>query len=153
MEDTPKVIVRVPPLLYGAPIAAGLAIDWAFPLPLFPQAPQYVVGFGLLTIAGLIMPFVMREYGRANTNFDPGQPAVRLITGGPYRYSRNPSYLALALLHIGLGIAIDSAWILAGFLPAMLFTHYGVILPEERYLEAKFGERYIAYKRRVRRWL
>jgi protein-S-isoprenylcysteine O-methyltransferase Ste14 len=99
------------------------------------------------------MPFVLREYHKARTHFDPRRPSARLVTTGPYRYSRNPAYLALTLLYLGGSAAVDSLWVLAGAAPAVLAAHWGVILPEERYLEGKFGDAYRGYKRTVRRWL
>ena len=151
-KDAPNVIA-IPPLIYLAFLAVGLLLDYLFPVPVLPNSIQYAVGFGISIASGLIMPFVLLRFKKANTNFDPGKPTTRIITTGPYRYSRNPSYVSLTMLYLGIAIAADSVWVLAGLIPALVVMHYGVILREEEYLEAKFGEEYLRYKNTVRRWL
>ncbi len=81
------------------------------------------------------------------------QPSTAIITTGPFRYSRNPAYVALTLLCVGLGVLLDNPWILVLLLPAVLLVHFGVVRREERYLERRFGEEYRRYKASVRRWL
>ncbi len=83
----------------------------------------------------------------------PPPTGTRIITTGPYRFSRNPSYVSLTMLYLGIAIAADSVWVLAGLIPTLVVMHYGVILREEEYLEAKFGQEYLRYKRSVPRWL
>lgn len=153
MKDAPRILIPVPPLLYVIPLLLGAGADRLIPLPLFPGRLQYLAGAALASAAALIMPFVLAGFRRARTNFDARKPATRIIATGPYRYSRNPAYVALALVYLGIAVAVDSAWLLAGFLPAFLLMHYGVILPEEQYLEEKFGAEYVAYKSAVRRYL
>ncbi len=151
-KDAPNVIA-VPPLIYLAFLAVGLLLDYLFPVPVLPNSIQYAVGFGISIASGLIMPFVLLRFKNANTNFDPRKPTTRIITTGPYRYSRNPSYVSLTMLYLGIAIAADSVWVLAGLIPTLVVMHYGVILREEQYLENKFGEEYLRYKNTVRRWL
>ena len=95
----------------------------------------------------------MTEFRRARTSFDVRKPSTSLITTGPFRFSRNPIYLAMTLLQLGIGIAVDGVWILAALVRALVAMHYGVIVREERYLERKFGDAYRGYKTSVRRWL
>ena len=90
---------------------------------------------------------------RARTSLDFRRPTIALVTTGPFRFSRNPSYLSLSLLYIGIGIAMDSIWVLAMIIPVVVVTHVTVIVREERYLERVFGEDYRRYKASVRRWL
>ncbi|PYJ39457.1 MAG: hypothetical protein DME84_01595 [Verrucomicrobia bacterium] len=86
-------------------------------------------------------------------NVDPGKPALAIVRGGPFRFTRNPMYLALCLLQIALGFFLND-WITLMFVvPLALIFHYGVVLREERYLTAKFGEPYLQYKREVPRWI
>ncbi len=151
-KDAPNVIA-MPPLIYLAFLAVGLLLDYLFPVPVLPNSIQYAVGFGIMIAPALIMPFVLLRFKKANTNFDPGKPTTRIITTGPYRYSRNPSYVSLTMLYLGIAIAADSVWVLAGLIPTLVVMHYGVILREEQYLAEKFGEAYLQYKRSVRRWL
>ena len=81
------------------------------------------------------------------------QGTSALITDGPYRFSRNPSYVSLTLLYVGLGIILNNAWALLLVIPVLLVMHFGVVLREERHLEAVFGDEYVRYKSTVRRWL
>ena len=151
-RDAPKVIT-IPPLVYVPFLAMGIVLDFLFPLPLLPNRVQYLVGFAVMAVSGLIIPFVLLEFRKARTDFNPRKPTTAIITTGPFRFSRNPSYLVLTLLCVGIGIAADSIWILGLLIPAIVVMHYGVIVREERYLENKFGEEYLRYKRSVRRWL
>ena len=76
-----------------------------------------------------------------------------MATDGPYRYSRNPAYLGMAITYVGIGLAAAAPWALLMLAPAMLVIQYGVIAREERYLERLFGEDYLADKRTTRRWI
>ncbi len=151
-KDAPNVIA-IPPLIYLAFLAVGLLLDYLFPVPVLPNSIQYAVGFGIMIAPALIMPFVLLRFKKANTNFDARKPTTAIITTGPYRFSRNPSYVSLTMLYLGIAIAADSVWVLAGLIPTLVVMHYGVILREEQYLAEKFGEPYLQYKRSVRRWI
>jgi protein-S-isoprenylcysteine O-methyltransferase Ste14 len=90
---------------------------------------------------------------RAGTNVPTRRPATALVINGPYRFSRNPIYTGMIVLLLGIGVMVDSAWILAMAVPLALVLRYGVIAREERYLEAKFGAPYRAFRENVRRWI
>jgi protein-S-isoprenylcysteine O-methyltransferase Ste14 len=81
------------------------------------------------------------------------KPTTALVTEGPFRYSRNPSYVALTLLYVGVALLINALWILLLVVPALVVLRYGVIAREEAYLTRKFGEAYRQYTTQVRRWL
>ena len=83
---------------------------------------------------------------------DPAKPALTIVRGGPFRFTRNPMYLALCLLQIALGFFLNDWITLLFVVPLALILHYGVILREEKYLTAKFGEPYLQLTRDVRRW-
>jgi protein-S-isoprenylcysteine O-methyltransferase Ste14 len=151
-QDGPRVIA-IPPLIYLTFLGVGFGMDFLIPVPILPNQVQYALGGTILVGSFLIMPFVLSRFRRAKTTFDARKGATALITTGPYRYTRNPSYISLTMLQLGIGIAADNIWVLAGLVPAVLMTHYGVILKEEKYLDEKFGEAYRDYKRSVRRWL
>jgi protein-S-isoprenylcysteine O-methyltransferase Ste14 len=89
----------------------------------------------------------------AGTNIPTHRPATAIVTGGPYRFSRNPIYLGLFVGLVGLAIAFDDLWLLIALAPFALVIRYGVVAREEAYLERKFGEVYRGYCARVRRWL
>jgi len=81
------------------------------------------------------------------------EPTTTIVDTGPYRFTRNPIYLAMLLGLIGLAIALNSLWLLLTLVPFVLVIRYGVVAREEAYLERKFGEDYRRYRARVRRWL
>jgi protein-S-isoprenylcysteine O-methyltransferase Ste14 len=99
------------------------------------------------------MPPVLSRFRRAATTFDVRKAASALITDGPYRFSRNPTYLSLTLLCLGLAIVLDSGWVLILLILVFLLMNLWVVRREERHLEAKFGEQYLRYRASVRRWL
>ena len=72
---------------------------------------------------------------------------------GVYRFTRNPMYLGMALVHGGVALWLLDGWLLVTLPLAMAVVHRIAIQPEEIYLEQKFGEAYASYRRRVRRWL
>ena len=92
-------------------------------------------------------------FKRAGTDANPYRPSTALATDGPYRFSRNPAYLAMAITYVGITLAAEAPWALFMLAPAMLVIQYGVIAREERYLERLFGEDYLTYKRTTRRWI
>ena len=89
----------------------------------------------------------------AGTNVDPHRPAMVLVENGPFRFSRNPLYIALTLLFLGLSLVVDTWWGIVLLFPVLIIMHWGVILREERYLDQKFGASYRQYCTRVRRYL
>ena len=150
-SDHPHV-VAFPPLLYLVTLGIGLLIHSFFPYQPFPPVPSRIAG-ALLVIAGAALGtwgnVTMR---RAGTNVDPRQPSLAIVSAGPFRFTRNPLYLSLIALYLGITLLLDAAAPLA-ILPALLLiTHFGIIRREERYLEGKFGMAYLDYKRRVRRY-
>lgn len=151
-RDSPGVLARPPLILLGA-LLLGLALDWAWPAPFLPSAIQYTAGAALIALAGTLAGSAIRCFVRAGTNVPTNRPATALVIAGPYRFSRNPIYVGMITLLLGIGIMVDSPWLVA-LVPAFaLILRYGVIAREELYLEAKFGDSYRAYKSRVRRWL
>ena len=107
----------------------------------------------LIAVGLAIMPPVLRQFRWAGTTFHPHKRASALITEGPYRFSRNPAYVALTLWHLGIGLALNNAWVLLLVLPPLLIMDRRVIPREEHHLEAQFGEDYRRYKTKVRRWV
>ncbi|MDL9979043.1 methyltransferase family protein [Microbacterium sp. ASV49] len=92
-------------------------------------------------------------FARHGTGLMPGQPTTTIVQTGPYRVSRNPLYVGLLALYLGLALLIPTFWGLVLFPVAVLLTLWGSILPEERFLHEQFGADYDEYARRVRRWL
>lgn len=145
-----------PPTIFAAALLAAGGASWLLPLPFLPAAPALALrlaggALGLLAI-GLAVA-AEHSFRRAGTPVRPTQPSRALVGDGVYRWTRNPMYLAMLALLAGLGIASDSLWFLIAVPPAALALTGLAIRREERYLEAKFGEAYRDYCRRVRRWL
>ena len=151
LDDTTAGVVAPPPLIFAGAITLGLVAEWVWPTMLHAGAPSFGV---LLLAAGLVIAVMtVPRFRRAKTPVDPFHATRALIITGPFRFSRNPLYLSLALVHLGLGLMIGSLLVLIIALPAIAVMQWGVISREERYLEARFGDDYRAYKGRVRRWL
>jgi protein-S-isoprenylcysteine O-methyltransferase Ste14 len=149
--DRPGVSIA-PPLLFVLPIIASLALEWFVPTTFTQGALRWILG-AIFLVAGLVLNisgFVTQK--RAGTNPIPFNPSTRIVAHGPYRFSRNPMYIGLALCTLGIAVLVDRAWMLLA-VPIGLVLDRLIITREERYLERKFGEEYLSYKRRVRRWI
>lgn len=152
---TAGVIAR-PPLLFLGALALGFVLDnllrLPFPLP-GPHAIHAIIG-GALALLGLTLAASgIRNFSRAGTPVRGIEPTRALVTTGIHGRMRNPIYLGMFLIYGGIGIAVHSTWILILSLPLIILIRYGVVAREETYLERLFGDTYLAYKRRVRRWL
>lgn len=147
-------VVIMPPLLYGIGLLAGIALQFVEASRIGGAAPlRWLVG-GSLVGGGLWVALAFaRAFSRADQDRNPNTPTPSIITTGLYRYSRNPAYVSLTAILLGIGALLDNAWILLAAIPVLLVMHYGVILREEAYLERTFGEEYLRYKVGVRRWL
>lgn len=141
------------PVFFGVAIAAGLVLQWFFPRSdlAFPFATA--IGLALVAASMVLVFFAVLPLIQAGTTFDAGKPTTSIVTSGAFRVSRNPTYLSLALLQVGLALAFHLSWVLVTAFAAVVGTHRGVVLREERYLERKFGAQYREYSARVRRWL
>jgi protein-S-isoprenylcysteine O-methyltransferase Ste14 len=142
-----------PPLIYLASIATGLALHWAWPRPLLAGVPARPLGGALVVASLLLFGFSVQRFRAAGTPVPARKPTTAIVRTGPYRFSRNPIYLAFSLLQLGLAIWVGSWWLVATLAAAIALIHYVVVPREERYLEARFGAEYGDYKAAVRRWL
>ncbi|GBD32552.1 MAG: hypothetical protein KatS3mg081_2483 [Gemmatimonadales bacterium] len=142
-----------PPILVAAVGAAGLALERLVPLPDFSGLWARLLAAVLMAAWLLLLVLSLRELWRSGTTVRPHRPAKVLVTSGPYARTRNPLYLGLVLLQAAAGFWFGSLWVLL-LIPAtvVLLTRFA-ILPEERYLEATFGDAYREYRSRVPRWL
>jgi protein-S-isoprenylcysteine O-methyltransferase Ste14 len=153
-RDTPGVIAP-PPLIAMVAVVFGLLLDRRFPGHAFDGIafwPRVLVGTLVALGGGTLAVVAERGFKAAGTNVAPWRPSLALVSGGVYERLRNPMYVGLIMLVVGIGIAFASVWTLVLVVPMALLLHYGVVLREERYLEAKFGEDYRRYKARVPRW-
>lgn len=151
-DDKPGVIAP-PPVLYGGALAVGAGLDWLIPLPLLAPGAGQAPGIALIAAGLALALWCVLLFHRAGTAVEPYKPSTAIVSSGPYRFSRNPIYVALTVVSFGIGLWANSAWMLGLLLPTLVIMRIAVIGPEERYLEAKFGAEYLDYKARVRRWL
>lgn len=149
--------VRVlPPLFYITGLAAGFLVQRIWPVPIVPEAavlPVLVAGQILVTVCSALSLWALFTFWRSGTTPNPMRPTTALALGGPYRFTRNPMYVSLAAIQASMALISNAMWPLLALLPVLVAVQRLVIDREERYLEWKFGEDYLAYKRRVRRWL
>jgi protein-S-isoprenylcysteine O-methyltransferase Ste14 len=151
-QDNPGVVAP-PPLIYAGALAIGLLVHLFFPVKFFPASGARLLGRFCMTISGILALSALLEMRRAGTHADPRQPVTALVTQGPFHLTRNPLYLSLTLLYTGIVLRVNSLWALLSLPGALIVIRYGVINREERYLEQKFGEQYLSYKAKVRRWI
>lgn len=151
-QDNPGINVP-PPLIYVVPLILGLLLDRRAHIPFLPRSAARSLGWPLIGAAVTLNTWFLRTIRDAEVPIRTDKPVPRLTTEGPFRYSRNPSYLALALLYAGIAVLRNSLWVIL-LLPVVVgVMQHEVIGREERYLERTFGEEYLDYKTSVRRWL
>ena len=151
--DNPGVIL-LPPIIYLVPLFAGIALQFWRHFPLLPDN-SVSVPFGLvLTFGGVfLMLYAVSTFKKFGEEPNPRESTYTVVTAGPFKYSRNPMYLAFTIIYVGVAVAVNTWWSFI-FLPFVLAVmYYGVIFREEAYLEQKFGKEYVGYKKSVRRWL
>jgi len=142
-----------PPLIYIAGLAAGGVVELfrSTTGPAWPISVTIAVAGALAFMA--LASAAVRRFRRAGTTENPFRPSTALVFDGPYRITRNPMYLGMAAFYVGLAFILGLMWAFV-FLPIVLLAvDRLVIAREESYLERKFGEEYVAYKGRVRRWI
>jgi protein-S-isoprenylcysteine O-methyltransferase Ste14 len=147
-------IIAPPPALYLGALALGFMLHILLPQPIFAaDVVLRVVGVFLLALSGALARWAFVTMRRVGTSASPREPSAALVSGGPFRFSRNPIYVAMTGLYLGVALLANSLWLLVLLAPLLVVMQWGVILREERYLARRFGEGYLAYKAAVRRWL
>lgn len=154
--DTPRVVLFPPFILLGA-IVIAVGLDYLVPLAWFPapSVGSWLSWVGVLVfLAGLgIAVSGSREFQKQATNIDPRKPALKLVTSGPYRFTRNPMYLGMSIMLAGLVIGLSLEWGALAWIGFVLTMHFGVVLREEAYLTRVFGAPYSDFVAHTRRWL
>jgi protein-S-isoprenylcysteine O-methyltransferase Ste14 len=151
--DSANVVIR-PPIAWVLAIVAGLAADRVHPLRFVPAfVPGGWIGGAVFVLGFLLAVWAIATMRRAGTRIETSQPTSAIVTGGPYRFVRNPIYIGMLCGQVGLAVGLDNLWLLVMLVPFYLVIRYGVVAREEAYLERKFGDVYLGYKTRVRRWL
>jgi protein-S-isoprenylcysteine O-methyltransferase Ste14 len=151
--DTSNAAFR-PPFAWLIALAAGITGNWLYPLPFVPASVRGAwVGVAIFALAFALGVWAIVTIRKAGTQVETYKPTTAIVANGPYRFTRNPIYLGMMLGLFGLAVALDSLWLLATLVPFYLVIRYGVVAREEAYLARKFGDVYLGYKSRVRRWL
>jgi protein-S-isoprenylcysteine O-methyltransferase Ste14 len=142
-----------PPLLFATAIAAGIVLHLGWPWSFTSRAVRLPIGM-MLSMAGVAL-FVaaIRAFDAAGTPVPGNRSTTAVVRNGPYRFSRNPIYVAFALMHLGVAVSFGSWWLLVTLGVSIGVIAISIVPREERYLEARFGSIYSAYKSSVRRWL
>lgn len=146
-------VVAPPPLIYLGPLVLGLLLNRKFPIPFLPRKMARTLGWTLLGGGVLLLGWFEWAIRHAGTPANPYKPVSHVVTEGPFRYTRNPGYLSMAMIYTGVAGLANALWAILLLPVALSVIRRGVIEREERYLEGKFGEEYLHYKARVRRWI
>lgn len=145
-------IIR-PPFIYLGTIALGLLLNLVSPVRLMSHTVSGLLGGTAMLVAVALFLYSVRTFRTAGTPVPGNRPTTTIVQTGPYRYSRNPIYLAFSLLHLGVAFWVNSPWLLVTLMPAIALMSFVVIPREEQYLESRFPSDYLPYKASVRRWL
>ena len=151
-RDNPGFLLP-PPLTYLLPLVFGLLLDRRIHLPFLPRSVARSLGWLLLGNGVLLNGWFNFTMRRTDTPINPRKPVAKLVTDGPFHYTRNPAYLSLTLIYAGVAVLRNALWAIL-FLPVVLYViRRDQIEREEQYLEGVFGEEYLTYKTSVRRWV
>lgn len=131
----------------------GFLLGWIFPVRFFPTIPGYIVGVIIVAIALSIGGSALLAMRKARTSPNTNRPTAVLVDSGVFRYSRNPIYLSMFLLYLGIAVFVNVIWFLLFFPIFFLLVDKLVVPREEKYLERRFGDDYRRYRARVRRWV
>jgi protein-S-isoprenylcysteine O-methyltransferase Ste14 len=151
-QDNPGIQVP-PPLIYLLALLLGLLLDRRLHVPFLPRRVARVLGWPLVGGGMALAAWFARTMRGADTTLRPDKPVSSLVQDGPFRYSRNPGYLSLTMLYTGIAIRRNALWAILLLPLALYVIQREVIEREERYLKRTFGEEYLSYKRKVRRWV
>ena len=153
MSEAANLGLVRPPLVYLISIGIGLLVHWFWPVQWLPASINVAIGVVLVIAAVALFVASVRTFKKAGTPVPGDLPTTIIVRAGPYRFSRNPIYVAFTLFLVGIAAWVNSAAVLIMGLPALALMALVVIPREEQYLEANFPADYLPYKREVRRWL
>jgi protein-S-isoprenylcysteine O-methyltransferase Ste14 len=146
-------VIAWPPFIFAACAGVGIVGHFVHAVPIADGPLIKRIGGLLAVCSGVLAIWAQRAMKAAGTNIRPDKPALVIVKRGPYRFTRNPLYLSLCMLHSGMALWLNDWVTLSLVLPLFAILHFGVVLREEAYLERKFGEEYLGFKRRVHRWI
>lgn len=145
-------VLAFPPAIFATCVAVGVLLHAIRPLPMTAGPLIRWLGGGVVLLAGGLAIWAQRTMKAAGTNVRPDRPTRAIVTGGPYRLTRNPMYVSLGLLQLAMALLLND-WTVLVMVPVLIaILHVAVVWREEAYLERKFGAEYREFCRRVRRW-
>jgi len=141
-----------PPIIFLCAILLGIVLSRAWPLHFVSPGVRLL---GPIVTACSVLLFLLsyREFRRAGTSVQGSKGSTTIVRTCPYRFSRNPIYLAFILFVLGLSVWLNTLWLFVTLVPAVGIIAVVVIPREERFLERTFKDQYSSYKAQVRRWL
>jgi protein-S-isoprenylcysteine O-methyltransferase Ste14 len=154
-KDSPGVYVP-PPLLYAACFLISFLLQGYFTIRsafFFHSKAANIIGLIIIIFAFMLAIPALRQFFKTKNTIVLIKPANSLQTTGIYSLTRNPMYLSLLLMYLGMAFIFGNWWTLILVPLLFILITYRIIMPEERYLARAFGEEYAAYKSRVRRWI
>jgi len=155
-SDNANVIVH-PPLIFIIFFLVGLLLDYLYQYKLFPidhrDLSLLIPGYIVIFISLIIVAASIQTLKKRNTTHKVSEPTTALVKTGIYQYTRNPIYLSVIILFIGISLLINSIIMLLLIIPMFIILNEGVVKREEKYLQSKFGDEYADYKNSVKRWI
>ena len=142
-----------PPVLLLLALLGGSGARWITQLPFLPDGVTGPVGLTVVIASFTWFGWAVRTMRSGGASIPTSEPTDAIVTRGPYGMSWNPIYLSMVMLQVGVGIWANSVWFLALAACSAGLLWSGVISREERYLHQKFGDAYLEYTKRVRRWI
>jgi protein-S-isoprenylcysteine O-methyltransferase Ste14 len=142
-----------PPVLFMLCFAAASLLERLWPLVLSGGRPLLAAGIVILAAAAVLGLSAFLVMWRAHTPIEPGHVPTKLVSNGPFRFTRNPLYVTLVLIQISIGLMMSSAWFLIAAATLLLLLDRLVVVREERLIREHFGDAYEHYTARVRRWI
>ena len=152
--DNETGIRILPPVVAVAALIIAWIVEYFLPTTTGFSSPiRLTVGIVLIAVPIALVMYLFAAFRRVETDYDVRKKPRTLVTGGAFAHSRNPGYVGMIVACVGVGLAFDNLWVVPTALLAAMIIHYRVILKEEALLEQAFGEAYLRYKDRVRRWI
>jgi protein-S-isoprenylcysteine O-methyltransferase Ste14 len=158
MEGNSKdsAAIRIPPpVFFFVCLGCGLMLEFFFPIHLISLslAPRVIFGGIFILISGYFAVSAFIVLIKNKTPINTGKSTIKIVTDGAYRFSRNPLYLSLLLLSLGNAVLMLSLWLFFTVPILYILFLFKAVKPEENYLSQKFGEEYLDYSGKVRRWI
>lgn len=154
LKDSAAILIPPPVFFFGC-LGGGLLLEFFFPIRQFNLSPlsRVIVGWIFILISGYFAGSAFFVLIKNKTPFNPAKSTVKIVTAGAYRFSRNPLYLSLLFLLSGIAVLLFSLWLFFTVPVLYLLLLFKAVKPEESYLARKFGEEYLDYSAKVRRWI